>query len=271
MDQAQVMKKEREDWSRMYHKTLKGIEAMIDVQRAVKDMKKVAEEVGTTVAEMEGNILTASINNRLNNATDITQMAEDLRYLIQSDMDDRAFQVQRRLADELDQYKGKGNSYVDANIREIQEIYMDGEAKREGGRVEDEEVILIKPYEVSSSTSISTHSTSFIEDEIENLIKYMKFVKSPTQTRLFRPPAHYQSLKSRGEQDTEFWKEIATALVDNRHNTETSRNGLPIKMYQGGTPHEPFFIAIDCRGQVIIGPNKKIVATHVVGELEILV
>ena len=271
MDQAQVMKREREDWSRMYHKMLKGIEAMIDVQRAVKDMKKIAEEAGTAVAEMEGTVLTASINNRLNNATDITQMVEDLCHLIQSDMKERAFQVQRRLADKLDQYKGRGNSYVDANIREIQEIYMNEEVKREGGRVEDEEVILIKPYEVSSSTSISTHSTSFIEDEIENLIKYMKFVKSPTQTRLFRPPAHYQSLKSRGEQDTEFWKEIAMALVDNQHNTETSRNRLPIKMYQGGAPHEPFFIAINYRGQVIIGPNKKIVATHVVGELEVLV
>ena len=265
------MKKEREDWEKLYHKTLRGIEAMIDIQRAVKDMKKLAEEAGTTVAEMEGTILTASIDNRTTNATNITQIAEDLCYLTQSDMDDRAFQVQRRLADELDRYKGKGNSYVDANIREIQELYMDEEKKGEEGRVEDEEVILIKPYEVSSSTSISTHSTSFIEDKIENLIKYMKFVKTPTQTRLFRPPAHYQSLKSRGEQDPEFWKEIAMALVDNRHNTETSRNGYPIKMYQGGTPHEPFFIAIDCWGQVIIGPNKKIVATHVSGELEVLV
>ena len=116
MDQAQVMKREREDWERLYHKTLKGIEAMIDVQRAVKDMKKLAEEAGMTVAEMEGIILTASIDNRTTNATNITQMAEDLRYLIQSDMDDRAFQVQRRLADELDRYKGKGNSYVDENI-----------------------------------------------------------------------------------------------------------------------------------------------------------
>ena len=271
LDQAQVMKKEREDWERLYHKTLKGIEAMIDVQRAVKDMKKIAEEAGTTVAEMEGTILMASIDNRTTNATSIIQMAEDLRYLIQSDMDDRAFQVQRRLADELDRYKGKGNSYVDENIREIQEIYMEEEVKGEEGRIGDEEVILIKPYEVSSSTSISTHSTSFIEEEIENLIKYMKFIKTPTQTRLFRPPAHYQSLKSRGEQDPEFWKEIAMALVDNRHNTETSRNGLLIKMYQGGTPHEPFFIAINCRGQVIIGLNKKIVATHVLGELEVLV
>ena len=97
-----MMKREREDWSRIYHKMLKEIEVMIDVQRAVKDMKKLAEEAGTTIAELEGTILTASINNRTMNATDITQMAEDLRYLIQSDMDDRAFQIQRRLADELD-------------------------------------------------------------------------------------------------------------------------------------------------------------------------
>ena len=37
---------------RLYHKTLKGIEAMIDVQRMLKDMKKIAEETSTTVAEM---------------------------------------------------------------------------------------------------------------------------------------------------------------------------------------------------------------------------
>jgi len=63
MDQAQVMKREREDWSRLYHKTLKGIEAMIDVQRMLKDMKKIAKETSTTVMEMEGTILMASINN----------------------------------------------------------------------------------------------------------------------------------------------------------------------------------------------------------------
>ena len=137
------MKREREDWERLYHKTLKGIKAMIDVQRAMKDMKKLAEEAGTTIAEMEGIILTASIDNRTTNATNITQMAEDLRYLIQSDMDDRAFQVQRRLADKLNRYKGKGNSYVDGNIREIQKLYMDEETKEEKGVIENEEVILV--------------------------------------------------------------------------------------------------------------------------------
>ena len=87
MDQVQVMKREREDWMRLYHKTLKGIEAMIDVQRIVKDLKKIVEEMSTTVTEMEGTILTASINNWIMNAMNITQIAEDLWYLIQSNMD----------------------------------------------------------------------------------------------------------------------------------------------------------------------------------------
>jgi len=78
MDQAQVMKREREDWERTYHKILKGLEMMINVQRMMKNIKKLAEETSTTVAEMEGMILTASINNRTTNAMNITQMAEDL-------------------------------------------------------------------------------------------------------------------------------------------------------------------------------------------------
>jgi len=270
MDQAQVMKREREDWTRLYHKTLKGIEAMIDVQRMIKDMKKIAEETSTTVTEMKGTILMASVNNQTMNTTNITQIAEDLRYLVQSDMDERTFQVQRMLADELDHYKGKGNDYVDGNIKEIQELYMNEEIKEEMGVVETEEVILVWPYEVSSKTT-SSFTTSFITDEVENLAKYMKFVKTPAQTRIFRPPPYYQSLKSRGEQDPEFWKEVATTFMNRRRNTDTSRNRCQIPMYQGSPPHKPYFVAIDNKDQVIIGSSKKIVATHVVGELEVLV
>jgi len=43
MDQALVMKREREDWTRLYHKTLKGLEMMINIQRMAKDIKKLAE------------------------------------------------------------------------------------------------------------------------------------------------------------------------------------------------------------------------------------
>ena len=88
MNQAHIMKREREDWTRLYHKMLKGIEVMINMQRMLKDMKKITEETSTTVAEMEGTILTASTNNWTMNTTNITQIAEDLQYLIQSNMDD---------------------------------------------------------------------------------------------------------------------------------------------------------------------------------------
>ena len=93
IDQAQVIKKERKDWMRLYHKTLKGIETMIDIQRIVKDIKRMAEEANTTIMEIEGSILMASINNRTMNTMNITQISEDLQYLVQSDMDERVFQI----------------------------------------------------------------------------------------------------------------------------------------------------------------------------------
>ena len=48
------------------------------------------------------------------------------------------------LADELDAYKGKGNSYVDDNIWEIQDLYKEEVVKKEEGRIKEKEVILIK-------------------------------------------------------------------------------------------------------------------------------
>ena len=75
----------------------------------------------------------------------------------------------------MDYYKGKNNKYMDNNIQEIQKLYMNEETRKKEGKVEDEKVILIKPYKVSTTTS-SLSETSFITDEVENLLKYMKFV-----------------------------------------------------------------------------------------------
>ena len=178
-------------------------------------------------------------------------------------MDEQALQIQRMLADELDQYKGIGNKYEEKNIQEIQELYMDKEKEKE--KVEDKEIIPIKLYEVSIATTSSISQTSFITKEVKNLSKYMKFVQTPTQTRIFWPLSHYQLLKSRGEQDPVFW------FVEMKHNTDTSMNGYQIKMFQGGPPHKSYFITIDNIEQIIIGPSKKIVATHTVGELVVMV
>ena len=64
--------------------------------------------------------------------------------------------------------------------------------KKSEGRVKEEEVILIKLYEVSELTSIK--SSSFIDKKINNIFKYMKFIKSPTQTRIFQQLPYYQLL-----------------------------------------------------------------------------
>ena len=61
------------------------------MQKMLKDMKKIVEETNTTIIEMEGTILMASINNRVINTTNITQISEDFRYMVQSDMDERVF------------------------------------------------------------------------------------------------------------------------------------------------------------------------------------
>jgi len=75
------------------------------------------------------------------------------------------------LADRLDRYKGRGNSYVDDHIQEIQKLYKKEEMKKKEGRIKDNEVTLIKPYEMDSSISSSTQSSSFINNEINNLLK----------------------------------------------------------------------------------------------------
>ena len=74
-------------------------------------------------------------------------------------MENRAYQVQWMLANKLDKYKGWKNQYVDKNIQEIQDLYRDKEQKMlEERKEEDEEVILIKLYEVSTTTSRTTLS-----------------------------------------------------------------------------------------------------------------
>jgi len=88
MDQAQVMKREREDWTRTYHKMLKGIETIIDVQRMIKDMKKLVGEANIVMTEMKEAILWMSINNQTTNATNISGISEDLKFLVQSNIEE---------------------------------------------------------------------------------------------------------------------------------------------------------------------------------------
>jgi len=79
------------------------------------------------------------------------------------------------LANELDTYKGRENIYMKDNIQEIQYLFKEEKIRKEDGKIEDKEVILVKSYDVSQ-TSTSSSTTSFIIDEVKNLLKYIKFV-----------------------------------------------------------------------------------------------
>ncbi len=61
---------------------------MIDIQRMIKNMKKLAGEVNTVVTEIEEAILWASINNQTTNTTNISGISEDLRFLVQSNIEE---------------------------------------------------------------------------------------------------------------------------------------------------------------------------------------
>jgi len=78
MNKAKMMKSERDNWTRNYHKMLKGLEVMIDIQGQVRNIMKIAAEANMMITEMEDSILKASINNQLINTTNITGVSEDL-------------------------------------------------------------------------------------------------------------------------------------------------------------------------------------------------
>ena len=57
---------------------LQEIEIIIDVQRQVKNIIKIAEEINTTIIKIERNILKASVNNQIMNPTNILGILKDL-------------------------------------------------------------------------------------------------------------------------------------------------------------------------------------------------
>ena len=81
------------------------------------------------------------------------------------------------------------------------------------------------------STQSSLSHPIFIQDKLDNLEKYIKFIHSSAKTQPFNPLPHYKSIHLKGKQDNQFWKELAVSLVEQRHNMKTSQNGFPISMY----------------------------------------
>ena len=163
-------------------------------------------------------------------------------------MENQAYHIQKLLVDELDNCKEKENKYAKGHIKEIQDTYKQEdieiktqESSKGKQQIQDKEVLLYKSYEVKLSKP-RILEPKFIQDEINNLEKYMKFMQLPVQTMPFYSPPHYKTLQLQGEQDEQYWNEIAVAFLEKNYNADTIRKGFPIEMYIGGPPHEPYFI-----------------------------
>ena len=208
-------------------------------------------------------------------AGDIFSISEDLWNIIQSDMENQAYHIQKLLADKLGNYKEKGNNYAEEYIKEIQDTYkqediiMKEQDTKEKQQIQDKKVFLYKPYKVDSSRP-KTPEPTFIQNKIENLEKYMKFIQAPIQTTPSYLLPYYKSLWLQGEQDKQYWKEIAVVFLKKKHNADTTRKGFLIKMYIEGPPHEPYFITLTLWEQIIIELMKKLVTTYMVGDLALL-
>ena len=97
-------------------------------------------------------------------------------------------------------FKGWEKIYIDENIREIQELYKEEDGQKEERKeIQNEEVFLYKPYK--EPPWLKTPEPIFIQDKINNLEKYMKFIHSSVKTMLFSPLPYYKSIQLTEEQD----------------------------------------------------------------------
>ena len=56
-------------------------------------------------------------------AGDIFSISKDLQNIVQSNIENQVYHIQKLLVDELDNCKEKGNKYTEEHIKEIQDAY----------------------------------------------------------------------------------------------------------------------------------------------------
>jgi len=86
----------------------------------------------------------------------------------------------------------------------------------------------------------------------------------------FTPSSYYKTIQANGKKNRIYWNDITYQFLQQKHNADTSCQGIPIKTYTGGPSYELFFIADSVQRQLIIEPTKKMVAIYVVGDLTLM-
>jgi len=91
---------------------------MVDMQMQLQNIMKLAEKANIQITKIKFTILQTSNNYQMQTAGDIFSISEDLQNIIQSNMENQVYHIQKLLADELDNCKEKENNYVEGYIKE---------------------------------------------------------------------------------------------------------------------------------------------------------
>ena len=110
-------------------------------------------------------ILQASHNYQTQTVGNIFSSSEDLWNIIQSNIENWTYHIQKLLVDELDNCKGKGNKYAEEHIKEIQDVYKQDNQEIEKStinnreQVQEKEVFLYKLIDVIPLKPKTSEST----------------------------------------------------------------------------------------------------------------
>ena len=120
MNLVKTINEEKKDWMKKYHKIIQEIKRMVNVQMQLQNIVKLVEEANIQIAEIESKILQASNNYQIQTVRDIFSISKGLQNIIQSNMENQAYHIQKLLADKLDNYKEKESN---EHIKKIQDTY----------------------------------------------------------------------------------------------------------------------------------------------------
>ena len=93
------------------------------------------------------------------------------------------YHIQALLVDELDNYKGKENKYVEAHIKKIQDTYKWDDLEMKTLQIIDKEKQQVQ------------------DEEMNNLEKYMKYMQASIKTIPFYLPSYYKTIQPQEEYD----------------------------------------------------------------------
>lgn len=96
-----------------------------DIQLQIQNTVKLTNAANIELTDIETMLLQSSDTHKKQIGGNLYSISQDLWNILHKDMEKQAHYIQTLLADKLDQYKEKGDKWVEKHIKMIQEAYQD--------------------------------------------------------------------------------------------------------------------------------------------------